>query len=132
MPNFNCVTLIGHLTRDTETRTIQDGKKVVKTGIAVNGWKQGDVMFIDLTAWNKTGEALEKVKKGQAVGVVGRLQLETWDDKATGTKRSKHSVTVDQVIYLSGGGKDDGRAVEAPPASSEPQAEEQSSGEIPF
>ncbi len=130
MPNFNQVTFIGHTTRDCERRSLADGKSVVKTGLAVNGWKQGEVMFIDLTAWNKTGEALAKVSKGHAVGVTGRLILETWDDKATGAKRSKHSVTVDQVILM-GGGRRDEQAGEAEPVN-EPVAAEEKSGEIPF
>lgn len=130
MPNFNQVNLIGHLTRDTEKRSVGD-KTVVKTGIAVNGWKPGDVMFIDLTAWNKTGEALAKVSKGQAVGIVGRLQLETWDDKNGGGKRSKHSVTVDQVIFL-GNGRQQEQPTTAEPVNDPAAEETNGEGSIPF
>lgn len=125
MPNFNSVRLIGHLTRDCVTRAIGADKRVTKTGLAVNGWKEGDVMFIDLTAWGKTGDALAKVKKGQPVGIRGRLALETWDDKASGAKRSKHSVTVYEVIYMGGGKATDTNEPDSPPA-------EQKSEEIPF
>lgn len=121
------MNLIGHLTRTPEKRQSNGGTTIVKTGIAVNGWKEGDVLFIDVTAFNKTAEAMMKLSKGQAVSIVGRLQLETWDDKNGGGKRSKHSVIADQIVFL-GGGK--ATLTNEPEQVAEPEVKED--GEIPF
>lgn len=46
--------------------------------------------FINIVAWNKTGEFVSKYfKKGQQVAVIGRLQTRTWDDD----KGQKHYIT---------------------------------------
>ena len=46
--------------------------------------------FINVVAWNKTGEFCSKwFKKGQQVGVVGRLQTINWEDD----QGQKHYVT---------------------------------------
>ena len=38
--------------------------------------------FINIVAWNKTGEFCSKYfKKGQQVGVIGRIQTRTWEDE---------------------------------------------------
>ena len=46
--------------------------------------------FVNIVAWSKLGEFCSKYfKKGQQVGVIGRLQTRTWDDD----KGVKHYVT---------------------------------------
>lgn len=109
MPNFNRVVLVGHVTRDPEIRNTPSGVKVAKFGLAVNNpYKKDDVLFVDIVAFNKTADVIERfTKKGDAILVEGRLQLEQWDDKATGQKRSKHSIAADSVQFM-GGGKGDG------------------------
>ena len=41
------------------------------------------------------------IGKGCSVKVEGRLQMDEWDDKETGKKRSKIKVRADRVIFLS-------------------------------
>lgn len=108
MASLNKVFLIGNLTRDVEVRYTPAGKAVAGVGIAVNQkWKDAngeqheDVTFVDLTIWGKTAElAAQYLGKGSSVHVSGRLRTETWDDKQTGQKRSKLSVTVDELQFL--------------------------------
>lgn len=103
--SYNKVILEGNLSRDIET--VNDGK-IGKTAIAVNnkytkadGEKVETVMFIDLTFFGKQVEiATEYLKKGSRVLVDGALFLETWEDKDTGSNRSKHSVTVSTFQML--------------------------------
>src|SRR5262249_16357355 len=114
MANFNKVVLIGNLTRDPECRTFTNGGKVAKFGIAVNHrWKnqqtgqmEEEAMFIDCNAFNRgdRGTLANIVdhysRNGSLVCSEGRLKLETWDDKQSGQKRSKHSIVVDGLQLL--------------------------------
>lgn len=96
---FNKVILGGHLTRDPERRSTTGGKSVVSFGLAVNGWKEDEVMFVDCTAWEKAGEAIaDHLGKGDPILIEGRLDQRRWDDKE-GNKRSKHEVTVERFSF---------------------------------
>lgn len=102
MPNFNKVIMMGHLTRDPEMRYTQGGMAICKIGLAVNsGW--GDkkkACFIDCTAFDKRAEAMSKhFSKGDAIHLEGRLELDQWEDKETGAKRSKHGIVIEQWTF---------------------------------
>ena len=93
---MNKVVLMGRLTRDPEVRYTQNTNTLVASfSLAVNRRfvKQGEERqadFINIVAWNKTGEFCSKYfKKGQQVGVIGRIQTRTWDDE----QGQKHYVT---------------------------------------
>ena len=45
-------------------------------------------------------------KKGDPLYIEGRLQLDQWEDKNGGGKRSKHKIVVDSIEFL--GGRNDG------------------------
>jgi single-strand DNA-binding protein len=114
MANVNKVMLIGRLTRDPEMRTFSNGGKVANFGFAVNNRRKNQQsgqwedypMFIDCKAFNrgefgKTADLIEQyLHKGNQAYLEGRLDLEQWDDKATGAKRSKHVMLVDNVQFL--------------------------------
>jgi single-strand DNA-binding protein len=114
MANVNKVMLIGRLTREPEMRTFQNGGKVANFGFAVNNRRKNQQsgqwedypMFIDCKAFNrgesgKTADLVEQyLHKGHQAYLEGRLDLETWDDKTTGAKRSKHVLLVDNVQFL--------------------------------
>ena len=85
---MNKVILMGRLTRDPEVRYTTTNNTLVCTfSIAVNRRfaRQGAEQtadFFNIVAWDKTGEFCSKYfKKGQQVGVVGRLQTRNYDDK---------------------------------------------------
>ena len=114
MPNYNKVTLIGHLTRDPETRTFSNGGMVTHFSIAVNRYYKKDderkeeTSFIDLEAFSKVGEIIAKyLKKGDAALFEGRLKQDSWEDKESGTSRSKIKVVVEQMQMLGGGKSSD-------------------------
>ena len=104
MPNLNCCHLMGHLTRDPEQKTTQGGTSIVTFGLAVSRkWKdKEEVCFVDCTAFEKTGGLIHQYcHKGSPIYIQGRLRLEQWTSPE-GQKRSKHSITVDQVQLLRG------------------------------
>ena len=85
---MNKVILMGRLTRDPEVRYTTNNNTLVCTfSIAVNrrfGQQDGQPTadFFNIVAWSKTGEFCSKYfKKGQQVGIVGRLQTRNYDDK---------------------------------------------------
>ena len=119
MASFNKVILLGNLTRDPEVRYTPKGSAVADLGIAVNrqytlenGEKREEVTFVDVTFWGRTAEvAGEYLKKGRPVFIEGRLQLDTWDDKQSGQKRSKLKVIGETMQMLGsprGGGAANG------------------------
>ena len=103
---FNKVILVGNLTRDIELRYSQAGMGIAKTAIATsrkftaNGEKKEEVCFVDITFFGRSAEiANQYLRKGSKILVEGRLNFEQWVDQ-NGGKRSKHSVTVDNMQML--------------------------------
>jgi single-strand DNA-binding protein len=108
MANLNRVLLIGNLTRDPEVRYTPKGTAVTEIGIAVNriysgedGEKKEETTFVDVTLWARQAEiAGQYLRKGRPVFIEGRLQLDTWDDKQTGQKRSRLRVVAENLQLL--------------------------------
>ena len=108
---MNKVILMGRLTKDVEVRYTQTSNTAVANfNLAVNRRfvKQGEERqadFISIIAWSKLGEFCSKYfKKGQQVGIIGRLQTRTWDDD----EGQRHYITevVAEEAYFAEGRKD--------------------------
>ena len=108
---MNKVILMGRLTRDPEVRYTQTNNTLVASfSLAVNRRfvRQGEERqadFINIVAWNKTGEFCSKYfKKGKQVAIIGRIQTRTWDDE----NGQKHYVTevVAEEAYFADSRKD--------------------------
>ena len=121
MASFNKVILLGNLTRDPEVRYTPKGSAVCDLGLAVNrqysldnGEKREEVTFVDVVLWARLAEiASEYLKKGRPVLIEGRLQLDSWDDKQSGQKRSKLRV-IGETMQLLGGRQGGGEGDEGP------------------
>src|SRR3982750_3545779 len=108
MASFNKVILLGNLSRDPEVRYTPKGSAVCDLGLAVNrsytldnGEKPEKVTFGEVVLWARRAEiAGEYLKKGRPVFIEGRLQLDTWDDKQSGQKRSKLRVIGENMQML--------------------------------
>ncbi len=155
MASFNKVILLGNLTRDPEVRYTPKGSAVCDLGVAVNrvyttdsGEKREEATFVDVTFWGRTAEvAGEYLKKGRPIFIEGRLQLDSWEDKQSGQKRSKLKV-IGETMQLLGGraaagagaagdeseedrqSRSSGKPTSPPPKSSAPA--EPDDDEIPF
>ena len=108
---MNKVVLMGRLTKDPEVRYTQNTNTLVASfSLAVNRRfaKQGEERqadFINVVAWSKTGEFCSKYfKKGQQVGIIGRIQTRNWEDE----NNQKHYITevVAEEAYFADSKKD--------------------------
>jgi single-strand DNA-binding protein len=117
MANFNRVILIGNLTRDPEVKYTTGGTAVSELGLAVNRtWfdqksneRKEETTFVDVTLWGRQAEvAGEYLSKGRSVMIEGRLQLDTWEDKQSGQKRSKLRVVCENMQMIGGKGEGGG------------------------
>lgn len=104
--SLNRVVLIGNLTRDPESRYTPQGVSIAQTGIAVNRLSKNEsgdyeVDFFNLVAFRRTADFMTQyLKKGNRVAIEGRLQSRSWDDAATGQKRTVYEIVVDNVQSL--------------------------------
>ena len=128
MASFNKVILLGNLTRDPEVRYTPKGSAVCDLGIAVNrqytldsGEKREDVTYVDVVLWARLAElAGEYLKKGRPIFIEGRLQMDTWDDKQSGQKRTKLRVVGESMQLL--GSRPPAAAGAAEPAEEDRQS----------
>lgn len=130
MATLNKVMLIGRLTDNPEPpRTLPSGNTVIKFRFAVGRsrrnpqtgqWENDpNPLYIDCEAYSRpdTRRNLPELihqyaRKGDPLYIEGRLQLDQWEDKNGGGKRSKHKVVVENIEFL-GSRNPDG----PPPAS---------------
>ena len=101
---MNKVFLIGRLTQDPQTQTLDSGTTLCRFSIAVNrtysrdGETQAD--FINIVAWNATAQNCGKyLVKGSQVAVSGSIQTGSYE--RDGVKRQTFDVRADQVEFLS-------------------------------
>ena len=73
--------------------------------------------LVDVTLWGRTAEiAGEYLNKGRPVYIEGRLQMDSWDDKNTGQKRTKLKVVGESLQFL--GSRDGGGSGSQPSSAS--------------
>ena len=59
---------------------------------------------MDVTCWGRLGEiAAQYLSKGRPVFIEGRLQMDSWEDKQSGQKRSRIRIIAENMQLLSGG-----------------------------
>lgn len=121
MAFLNKVMLIGRLTdHPEEPRTLpSSGNRVVKFRFAVGRSRKNEQgqwendpnpLYIDCEAYSRPDQRRDLVnlisqycKKGDQLYIEGRLQLDQWEDKSGGGKRSKHKVVVEAIEFLNQG-----------------------------
>ncbi len=101
---MNKVFLIGRLTQDPQTQTLDSGTTLCRFSIAVNrnysrdGEAQAD--FINVVAWNATAQNCGKfLSKGSQVAVAGSIQTGSYE--RDGVRRQTFDIRADQVEFLS-------------------------------
>lgn len=126
MATLNKVMLMGRLTDEPKEGAIPNtGTRVVKFRFAVGRSKKNPAtgqwendpnpLYIDCEAFARPDAKRDLVSlimqychKGDPLYLEGRLQLDQWDDKQTGQKRSKHKIVVENIEFLGGRQSEDG------------------------
>ena len=91
------ITVIGNLTAPPELRYGKNGGKAwAAFSVAVNKGREEEgnktAHYFDVKCFNELAEHMAELPKGARVIVIGHQEQESWDDKNTGKKRSKHVV----------------------------------------
>lgn len=115
---LNKAMIIGNLTRDPEQRALPNGMSVCQFSVATNrvykdkdGNKQESTDYHNIVVFGRQAETSAKyLKKGQSVMIEGRIQTRSWDDQASGQKKSRTEIVADTVQFgpKAGGGSFDG------------------------
>lgn len=102
---LNRVILIGRLARDPELRYTPSGTAVATFALAVerrfpNQHGERETDFIRIVVWQKLAETCANyIEKGRLVGVEGRLQIRSYEDKE-GIRRNAAEVIAENVQFL--------------------------------
>ena len=129
---MNKAILIGRLTRDPELRYTSSNRAVCQFTIAIDrpftnqATNQREADFINIVAWDKTGENVGKfMTKGRLIAVEGRIQTRNYDNNE-GRKVYVTEVVASNVQFLESrntttqGGGNGFNQMPEPPMMSEP------------
>ncbi|MBR6059767.1 MAG: single-stranded DNA-binding protein [Victivallales bacterium] len=109
MAYLNKVLLMGNLTRDPQSKALQQtGTPLCDMGMAINrryktqsGEEREEVVYVDLTIYGHQADyCVKNMVKGMPVYVEGHLKFDSWQDKDTNKTRSKLRVIVDNIFAL--------------------------------
>ena len=108
MSGINKVILVGHLGKDPEIRTFENGSKKASFSLATTEYrKDKDGNRIEMTEWHNIvmwrnlAELAEKyLSKGRQIYLEGRLRTRNWDD-ANGVKHYITEVEANTFTFLS-------------------------------
>lgn len=104
MAGMNRVEIEGRLGRDAELRYLPNGQANTQMSVAAErSWKddqgewKSETEWVNVVVWGALGEsAAERLRKGDLVHVIGRLQTRSWDGK-DGQKHYKTEVVAQSL-----------------------------------
>lgn len=102
---LNQAVLVGRIVYDPELKETENGNKVANVTLAVprsfkNDNGEYDTDFISCVLWKGVAEnTAEYCKKGDMVGIKGRIQSDSYENKE-GKKESKLSIVAEKVTFL--------------------------------
>lgn len=100
---INVITLAGRVGTDPDVKYFESGSVVCNLTLAVRRRSRNNDQpdWFNLELWGRTAEiAANYVRKGSLIGVTGSLKFDHWQDRATGTPRSKPVIRVDRLDLL--------------------------------
>ncbi len=101
---MNSVMLVGRLAQDIDIKKLDSGKEVTRISLAVNrSYKNPEGIyetdFIDCILWDGLAKNTgEYCKKGDTIGVRGRLQTSTYEKDDV--KRKVLEVIAEKITFL--------------------------------
>jgi single-strand DNA-binding protein len=114
--SVNKVILLGNVGKDPEVKFLPSGSAVANFTLATSerfkdkaGEWQDRTEWHNLTAYQRLAEIIrDYVKKGSKLYVEGRIQTRSWDDQASGQKKYRTEIIVNELVLLSGRGENEG------------------------
>ena len=108
MNDLNRVQLIGHLGQDPEVTYTATGTARTTLSVTTSArWKDADGQAQEATEWTRciawgalAEVCAQYVAKGSRVYVAGRLHTLRWQDAATGERRARVEIVLDDLILL--------------------------------
>jgi single-strand DNA-binding protein len=106
----NKAFLLGHVGKDPEIRSTASGMIVASFSLATadrqkdsHGNWEDKAEWHNLVAFQRTAEIVrDYVKKGTQLFIEGKIQTRSWDDKATGEKKYRTEILIDELTLLGG------------------------------
>lgn len=131
---LNRVVLVGRLTRDPDLRYTSSGIAVANFTVAANrpfrnqqGEQEAD--FINCVVWRRAAENLANyMKKGSLIGVDGRLQSRSYQDK-DGKMVYVTEVVAENVQFLESRGSTEARQQDQPMSFDQQPSQPQHQGQ---
>ena len=104
---MNCINLVGRLTKDPEARATQNGSNYCNFSVAIDRYKDQNgnkvTDFIPCIAWNKVATTITTYfKKGDLIGINGRLESNQYTDSQTGANKVAYNVNVLSIDFIQG------------------------------
>jgi len=143
--SVNKVILVGNLGRDPETRTFQNGGKIVNLRIATSEtWKDKQTgEKKERTEWHSvaiTNEGLARVaeqylRKGTKVYIEGQIETRKWQDQSGADRYSTEIVLRPyrgEMVILDGGNQRGDAPNDDPPPAQPARVSADFDDEIPF
>lgn len=115
MAGINKAILIGHLGKDPEIRTIDNGRKVAQFTLATtetykdkNGERVDQTEWHNIVFWGAICDVIEKyLRKGSQIYVEGKIRNRSYEDKE-GNKRYISEIIGDKMTMLGSPKNSDG------------------------
>lgn len=102
LPKIQCAATLG---RDAEKRTSKQGKDFAMLSLAVDAYRRQPNSDERPPAWWVKGfvfgpdaKDAAKLRKGDRIGLIGRLTASEYDDRKTGEKRQGWSIAINAFI----------------------------------
>ena len=110
---LNQVILVGRLVKDLEVKKLEDGKKVTTMTLAIprsykNEQGEYETDFVDCRLYNNiASNTAEYCRKGDIVGVKGRIQTTQNIDENGNITDKTTNIMAEKVTFLSSGKEND-------------------------
>lgn len=135
---LNKVELIGHLGKDIEVRTLENGTKVGTFSLATSeSYKDKSDQWQTLTEWHnivvwRPSESISKLYKGSLVHIDGKISTKKYKDK-DGIERIAYNIVSDKILRLDRQTVNQVQSTEQFNEPTQPQTPlDNLNGEIPF
>jgi len=119
--DVNTVFISGNLVKDPESREYGEDGSLANFTVASNSVrKKGDELqeeatFVDVTVFGRTSQIVkEYFHKGSPILVEGRLRLDKWEDKESGSPRSKLVIIGNRIHFMDRGKRSGNKDAEDP------------------